>query len=78
MTNAGEVLAPDAEWAWRYAERVTPSDQILGYAFCQHYGACVLWIGSPRRRLMGFSVEHVDRVSAALDEMARIDQELGL
>lgn len=51
---------------------------LLGEVLCSHYGAVALWIGHPDRRLMGFSVEHVDRVSAALDEMARIDQELGL
>ena len=72
------ILAPDAEWAWRYAERVTPADQIFGYALCPHYGSVALWVGRPDKRLMGFSCVHVDHVSAALDEMARLDEEMGL
>lgn len=28
----GDVLAPDAIWAWRYAERTFPADQLLGYS----------------------------------------------
>jgi hypothetical protein len=74
----GEVLAPDAAWVWRYAERVTPSRQLFGFALCSHYGAVALWVGNPGRRLMGFVIEHIDRVSAALDEMARLDEEMGL
>lgn len=51
---------------------------LIGRVLCSHYGAVSLWVGTSGRRLMGFSVEHVDRVQAALDEMARIDEELGL
>lgn len=78
MSDPGEVLAPDAEWVWRYAEHVMPAGQFLGYALCSHYGAVSLWVGTSGRRLMGFSIEHVNRVDAALDEMVRINQELGL
>jgi hypothetical protein len=49
-----------------------------GEVLCRSYGAVALWVGNPKRRLMGFVIEHVDRVSAALDEMARLDQEMGL
>lgn len=51
---------------------------LMGRIFCQHYGAVSLWVGTSGRRLMGFSIEHVNRVDAALDEMVRINQELGL
>lgn len=35
----GEVLAPDVEWVWRYAERVTPLGQLLGYSLENDNGA---------------------------------------
>lgn len=51
---------------------------LMGEVFCPHHGAVALWVGNPAKRLMGFVIEHVDRVSAALDEMVRLDQEMGL
>lgn len=50
---------------------------LLGAVLCPHYGAVALWVGMSGRRLMGFSVEHVDRVEAALDGMARAEEERG-
>lgn len=44
----GDVLAPDAVWAWRYAERVYPAD-----------------------RLLGFSLEHDERVKIEVMEGAK-------
>lgn len=54
-----------------------PVRPLLGTVLTSHPGAVALWIGKPGERLMGFSVVHVDQQSAALDEMVRLDQEMG-
>lgn len=51
---------------------------LMGEVFCPHYGAVALWVGNPAKRLMGWSDVYVDERSAALDEMVRLDQEMGL